>query len=88
MATAKKKARSAPAAKRGAKLNLVKNGSGATDPHKFGKDCQFRSRTEQRGHPTPRGRHPLRIVVDASEGFIPLWAQDVVLRWRFHEESM
>jgi len=44
--------------------------------------------TEPRGHATPEGRSPLEIVVDASEGFIPLWATDVTLRWRFRESSM
>jgi len=44
--------------------------------------------TDKRGHATPRGRSPLEIVVDASEGFIPLWAKDVTLRWRFQERSM
>src|SRR5688572_30249249 len=36
--------------------------------------------TEPRGHPTPQGRSPLEIVVDASEGFIPLWASNMTLR--------
>jgi hypothetical protein len=44
--------------------------------------------TEDRGHATPRGRSPLEIVVDASEGFIPLWAKNTTLRWRFRERSM
>ena len=44
--------------------------------------------TEPRGYPTPRGRSPFEIVVDASEGFIPLWAKDMILRWRFRERSM
>src|SRR5258708_23761030 len=44
--------------------------------------------TEPRGHATPRGRNPREIVVDASEGFIPLWASDMILRWRFRESSM
>lgn len=44
--------------------------------------------TEPRGHATPRGRSPLEIVVDASEGFIPLWAKDTTLRWRFRESSL
>jgi hypothetical protein len=44
--------------------------------------------TEPRGHATPRGRSPLEIVVDASEGFIPLWAKNTTLRWRFRETSM
>jgi hypothetical protein len=44
--------------------------------------------TEPRGHATPRGRSPLEIVVDASEGFVPLWAKDTTLRWRFRERSL
>jgi hypothetical protein len=44
--------------------------------------------TEPRGYATPRGRSPLEIVVDASEGFIPLWAINMTLRWRFRERSM
>lgn len=44
--------------------------------------------TEKRGHPTPRGRSRAEIVVDASEGFIPLWAKDTTLRWRFQNSSM
>jgi hypothetical protein len=49
-----------------------------------GKICD----TDSRGHATPRGRSPLEIVVDASEGFIPLWANNMTLRWRFREASM
>jgi Matrixin len=44
--------------------------------------------TEPRGYATPRGRSPLEIVVDASEGFIPLWAKDTTLRWQFRDTSM
>jgi hypothetical protein len=44
--------------------------------------------TEKRGHATSRGRSPLEIVLDASEGFIPLWAKDTTLRWRFRESSL
>jgi hypothetical protein len=44
--------------------------------------------TESRGHSIPQGRSLREIVVDASEGFIPLWAADSVLRWRFRERSM
>lgn len=43
--------------------------------------------TDTRGFATPRGRSPLDIVVDASEGFIPLWAKSMTLRWRFQERS-
>ena len=44
--------------------------------------------TEKRGYATPHNRDPAEIVVDASEGFIPLWAKDMTLRWRFQERSM
>lgn len=44
--------------------------------------------TDTRGHATPRGRSPLELVVDASEGFIPLWEKDTTLRWRFREQSL
>src|SRR5207247_6291556 len=44
--------------------------------------------TERRGHASPQGRSPLEIIVDASEGFIPLWANNMILRWRFQERSM
>ena len=59
-----------------------------TDPevHVFGNG--FRCDTETRGHATPQGRSPLEIVVDASEGFIPLWIKDTTLRWRFRESTM
>ena len=36
-----------------------------------------------------RPRGPLaEIVVDASEGFVPLWAENSTLRWRFNDVSM
>lgn len=44
--------------------------------------------TDSRGHATPQGKSAVEIVVDASEGFIPLWAKGTVLRWRFREQSM
>jgi hypothetical protein len=44
--------------------------------------------TDTRGFARPRGRSPLEIVLDASEGFIPLWAKDTTLRWRFREHSL
>ncbi len=44
--------------------------------------------TEPRGHATPRGQSPAEIVVNVSQGFIPLWAKNVTLRWRFRERSM
>ena len=44
--------------------------------------------TDTRGYARPRNRDPRKIVVDASEGFIPLWASNTSLRWRFRETSM
>lgn len=43
----------------------------------------FRCDTETLGFKTPHGHGPAEIVVDTSEGFVPLWDKDVVLRWRF-----
>lgn len=43
--------------------------------------------TESRGHATPGGRPPAEIVVDATEGFIPLWRAGSILKWRFQERS-
>ncbi len=44
--------------------------------------------TDTRGYATPKNQSPLELVVDASQGFIPLWAEGVTLRWRFQERSM
>ena len=44
--------------------------------------------TERRGYKTPHNRNPLRIVVDASEGYVPLWEKGTTLRWRFQERSI
>lgn len=54
--------------------------------HKYGHGAVCE--TDKRGQKTPKGRSPLEIVVDASEGFVPLWAKDMTLRWRFRESSM
>lgn len=44
-------------------------------------------RTEQRGKTMPQGRSLFEIVVDASNGFVPLWAPNVLLRYRFDDRS-
>ena len=44
--------------------------------------------TEPRGFAEPRNRNPNELVVDATDGFIPLWAEGVTLRWRFQPRSM
>lgn len=50
--------------------------------------ASFRCDTESRGHATPAGRSPLEIRLDASNGFIPLWAKNVSLNWRFRESAL
>lgn len=44
--------------------------------------------TDTRGYATPQNRDRLDLVVDATEGFIPLWSRDVTLRWRFQQRSL
>lgn len=44
--------------------------------------------TNARGYPSPENRSPAEIVLDATEGFVPLWAEGVTLMWRFNEASM
>jgi hypothetical protein len=44
--------------------------------------------TDTRGRATPNGLSLAELVLDASEGFIPLWAKDTTLRWRFQERSL
>lgn len=39
--------------------------------------------TEARGYKTSKNRNLEELVLDASDGFIPLWKQGVSLRWRF-----
>ena len=43
--------------------------------------------TDTKGHETPGGRSRFEIRLDATEGYIPLWARGVTLRWRFQEQS-
>lgn len=51
------------------------------DVHVFrGHTCD----TERRG----RTRTPLELVVEATNGFIPLWCENALLRWRFQERSL
>ncbi len=35
-----------------------------------------------------RRKTPFEIVLDATDGFIPLWEKNMVLRWRFNEASL
>jgi hypothetical protein len=40
--------------------------------------------TEDRGFKQPRGASREELVLDNTEGFIPLWDKNVTLRWRFN----
>lgn len=53
--------------------------------HQLG--THFVCETDTKGFARPEDRSPLELRVDASEGFIPLWAPGRVLRWRFDETS-
>jgi hypothetical protein len=47
-----------------------------------------RCATDTKGFPTPNNAGRAEIVLDASEGFIPLWAKGMTLRWRFQAKSL
>lgn len=49
---------------------------------------RVRCATDGRGHPTWRNRDRTELVVDAPSGFIPLWAEDVTLHWRFRPGTL
>jgi hypothetical protein len=92
MAKSKAKATTAPKPRADAfqPRKAAAKGSRSGDPlvHSYGEKLKVRCDTESRGHETPRGRNPAEIVLDASEGFIPLWAKDTTLRWRFRESAV
>lgn len=44
--------------------------------------------TDTLGYRTPKNRSITEIVLDASNGFIPLWAKDSRLRWRFKQRPL
>lgn len=44
--------------------------------------------TNSRGYATPENRSPAELVFNAPEGFIPLWSENVTLRWRINEGSL
>lgn len=48
----------------------------------------LKCKTDSRGYANPKNKGPLELVVDASEGYIPLWAKGTTLRWRFQESSL
>lgn len=66
-----------------AKSDLDKAKKGCA--HVFGKG--YRCSTDDLGYKTPNNYGPARLVLDASEGFIPLWESGTTLRWRLKENS-
>ena len=52
--------------------------------HVFGKHADIVCDTESRGYK----RNAAELQLNASEGFIPLWREGSILRWRFQEQSM
>lgn len=57
---------------------------GVTHIYHGGARCE----TERRGYENPGNRSPLELVLDATNGFIPLWDVDVTLNWRFNKQSL
>lgn len=43
--------------------------------------------TDGPGSATPKNRSLFEIVVHTTQGFIPLWEEGTILRWRFQERS-
>ena len=70
------------------KLKSKKECSSKRNPiiHKYGKG--HTCTTDGVGFETPKNRSPLEIVVDTSEGVVPLWEKGSVLRWEFDENSL
>ena len=83
MASAKARKASSPFLK-----NDLKEILKAQRPHVHIYGEKIKCVTDTRGYPVPENQDLTRIVVDASEGFIPLWAKRSTLRWRFQEQSM
>ncbi|MGF6452841.1 matrixin family metalloprotease [Pseudomonas sp. ILQ215 TE3946] len=61
-------------------------GSITKDPrvHIYGKNEKNVCDTEPRGYK----RNPAELQLNATEGFIPLWSEGSILRWRFQEQSL
>ena len=55
--------------------------------HTFGKNNDIVCDTDARGFSTPENLGSLELVLEATEGFIPLWEKGTTLRWRFQEQS-
>jgi hypothetical protein len=53
-----------------------------------GKRAGHPCRTDGLGYATPDGKSEQELRVDSHLGFVPLWAPETTLRWRFQEQSL
>ena len=56
--------------------------------HLIGNTQQHPCRTDSIGYATPEDKSEQELRVDSHLGFIPLWAPETTLRWRFQEQSL
>lgn len=56
--------------------------------HLIGNKHQHPCRTDSIGYATPDGKSEQELRVDSHLGFVPLWAPETTLRWRFQEQSL
>ncbi|KAG0063937.1 hypothetical protein BGZ93_002475 [Podila epicladia] len=64
--------------------NSIKKESFPVHCYNGGHECV----TNSIGQATPKGRSPTDLRVDASEGFIPLWEENVTLHYRFNKRTL
>ncbi|KAF9304604.1 hypothetical protein BGZ74_001140 [Mortierella antarctica] len=64
--------------------NSVKEESFPVHHYNGGHECI----TDSIGQATPKGRSLTDLRVDASEGFIPLWEENVTLHYRFQKRTL
>ncbi len=72
--------------KRGIPKDILEKNKHIFDVERKGKTLACS--TENKGHSNPGGRSIDQIRVDATNGFIPLWAENQTLRWRVNMPSM
>ena len=48
----------------------------------------FRCVTDTRGQANPKGMSKVELLVDATEGFVPLWGPNTILRWQFADGTL
>jgi hypothetical protein len=69
-------------------LRDEKDGAARKAPHVHILKEGFRCVTDKAGQAMPDGMSDLDLVLNASEGFIPLWAPGVILRWQFADGTL